>query len=73
MVQAGDRVAEADRQAGGEAGRDVQDRGFAVQGSRPAARARAAALQRTWPRRRPLSGLGPVAMNAVVKSARVSQ
>jgi len=73
-ARAGDRVAEPGRQAGSGAGRDLQDRGFAaVQGSCPAARARAAAFQRTWPMGRPLSGLAPVAMNAVVKSARVSQ
>src|SRR6266581_277653 len=28
VVQAGDRIAEPDRQAGGEAGRDLQDRGL---------------------------------------------
>src|ERR1035441_4208752 len=70
VVRAGDRVPEPDRQAGGEAGRDLQDRGFAAgAGQLPCGQGAGGGL----PAGRPLSGLAPVAMNAVVKSVRVSQ
>ena len=74
MVQAGDRVAEPDRQAGGEAGSDLQDRRFAAGAGQAAGGQGAGGGPPADVRQRlPAERAGQAVMNGVVKSARVSQ